>query len=317
MSNDSRSSARPVRKCMLQRTDHRKSSQRRNSLSSSGVEHAALDQLLDVAHAIDVFGDPEQRVQVAQAALAVLDVRLDQIARLAGAAVALLALGELGGDEIGAGALHDLLVEARHQLVEQLACRRAGSAIPGWRCGSSCPPWPGGCIRRSSAWRGRPSGPGPTGNRGSPRRPTRPRRSACRAAGTADRCRSPAPSGRGRSRRSRRSPCARLRTGCPTDRDAGPTNSNSTRMMSSCMLAEPLGAAAALAILQQHAARRAGAPGGQRDLEPLRDRAAQLLLGAAVLRRRAGRGRPRARARRTGRSALARALSSVSMRHSG
>ena len=66
------------------------------------VEHAALDQFLGLAHAIDVFRDPEQRVQVAQAALAVLDVGLDQIARLAGAAVALLALGELGGDEFGA-----------------------------------------------------------------------------------------------------------------------------------------------------------------------------------------------------------------------
>ena len=84
------------------------------------VEHAAVDQLLDVADAIDVLGDPEQRVQVAQAALAVLDVGLDQIARLAGAAVALLALGELGGDELRAGALDHRLVEARHQLVEQL-----------------------------------------------------------------------------------------------------------------------------------------------------------------------------------------------------
>ena len=178
-----------------------------------GLEHAALDQLLDVVHAVDVFGDPEQRVQIAQAALAVLDVRLDQVARLAGAAMALLALGELGGDEFGAGALHDRLVEARRP-VRRTACgRRAGSATPEWRCGSSCPPWPGGCIRRPSAWRGRPSGPGPTGNRGSLRRPTRPRRSACRAAGTADRCRSRAPSGRGHSRRSRRSPCARP----PTD----------------------------------------------------------------------------------------------------
>ena len=84
------------------------------------VEHAAVDQLFDVVDAVDVFGDPEQRVQVAQAALAVLDVGLDQIARLAGAAVALLALGELGGDELRAGALDDRLVEARHQFVEQL-----------------------------------------------------------------------------------------------------------------------------------------------------------------------------------------------------
>ena len=35
--------------------------------------------------------------------------------------MALLALGELGGDELGAGALHHVLVEARDQLVEQLA----------------------------------------------------------------------------------------------------------------------------------------------------------------------------------------------------
>ena len=82
------------------------------------VVDAFLDELLALAHAIDVFGDPVERVQVAQAALAVLDVGLDQITRLAGAAMALLALGELGGDELGGGALHDLLVEARDELVE-------------------------------------------------------------------------------------------------------------------------------------------------------------------------------------------------------
>ncbi len=81
------------------------------------VEHAALDQFAGLAHAVDVFGDPEQRVQVAQAALAVLDVGLDQIARLPGAAVAFFALGELGGDEFGSSALHDVLVEAGDQFV--------------------------------------------------------------------------------------------------------------------------------------------------------------------------------------------------------
>ena len=35
--------------------------------------------------------------------------------------MALLALGELGGYELRGGALHDLLVEADHQLVEELA----------------------------------------------------------------------------------------------------------------------------------------------------------------------------------------------------
>ncbi len=82
-----------------------------------GVEHAAFEQLIGLAHAIDIFRDPEQRVQVAQAALAVLDVGLDQIARLPGAAVALLALGKFGGDEFGRGALHDFLVEPRHQFI--------------------------------------------------------------------------------------------------------------------------------------------------------------------------------------------------------
>ena len=84
------------------------------------VEHAALDQFVRLAHAVDVFGDPEQRMQIAQAAFAVLDVRLDQVARLAGAAHAVLALGELGGDEFGRGVAHHLVVEACHQFVEQL-----------------------------------------------------------------------------------------------------------------------------------------------------------------------------------------------------
>ena len=220
---------------MWQRTDQRKSSQRRNSGIRCVSKTPRSTSSSRLAHAIDVFGDPEQRVQVAQAALAVLDVRLDQIARLAGAAVALFALGELGGDEFGARCPARPPCRSASPARRTACGRRAGSALPGSRCGSSCPPWPGGCIRRPSAWRGRPSAPCPTGNRGSPRRPTRPRRSACRAAGTADRCRSPAPAGRGRSRRWRRSPCARLPTGSATDRDACAANSNRMRMISSCM----------------------------------------------------------------------------------
>ena len=56
-------------------------------------------------------------MQIAQSALAVLDVGFDQIARLPGAAVAFFALGELGGDEFGSGALHDVLVEPGDQFV--------------------------------------------------------------------------------------------------------------------------------------------------------------------------------------------------------
>src|SRR5262249_56294060 len=85
------------------------------------VIDAERDQFLALAHAIDVFGDPVERVQVAQSALAVLDVGLDQIAGLAGAPVALLALRELGGDELRRRALHDLFVEAGNELVVKLA----------------------------------------------------------------------------------------------------------------------------------------------------------------------------------------------------
>jgi hypothetical protein len=56
-------------------------------------EDALGDQFLAAAYLVVILADPEQRVQVAQAALAVLDVRLDQVARLAGAAVPFLALG--------------------------------------------------------------------------------------------------------------------------------------------------------------------------------------------------------------------------------
>ncbi len=82
-----------------------------------GVEHAAFEQLVGLAHPVDVFRDPEQRVQVAQAALAVLDVGFDQIARLAGASMPLLALGQFGGHEFGRGALHHFPVEPLDQLV--------------------------------------------------------------------------------------------------------------------------------------------------------------------------------------------------------
>ena len=51
------------------------------------IEHAAREQFVGLADAVDIFRDPEQRVQVAKAAFAVLDVGFDQIARLSGAAV--------------------------------------------------------------------------------------------------------------------------------------------------------------------------------------------------------------------------------------
>ena len=76
-----------------------------------GVEHVALDQLVDAVDAVDVFGDPEQRMEIAQAALAFLDVGLDEVARIAEPPVALVALVELRLEEFGGGALDDLALE--------------------------------------------------------------------------------------------------------------------------------------------------------------------------------------------------------------
>ena len=78
-----------------------------------------IDQRLVGADAIIVFGDPEERLQVALPALALLHVRLDQVARLADAGEARVALGELGGDELARRAGDDLVLEARLQLAEE------------------------------------------------------------------------------------------------------------------------------------------------------------------------------------------------------
>src|ERR1700689_2760670 len=81
------------------------------------VENAAIDQFLWLANPIDILGDPKQRVQIAQSALAAFDIRLDPITRLSDPPAALFALGTLGGDELRRGSLHHFLVEPRGQLV--------------------------------------------------------------------------------------------------------------------------------------------------------------------------------------------------------
>ena len=120
-------------------------------------EQARLDQLPRLAHAVDVFGDPEQGVEIAQAALPVLDVRLDEIARGAGPRHARIALLELGLDEFRGRALHQVLVEALREIgVERLVAEEKArleqrGANGHVRFGVAR------CILPPSAWRGRPS----------------------------------------------------------------------------------------------------------------------------------------------------------------
>ena len=98
-----------------------------------GAQHPAVDQGGDLIHLIEIFGDPVEGMEVAQASLALLDVGLQRIARIAGALVALVALGELGLDEVEAVAGGDLAPEAALQLLEQLriAPEEAGFQQPG------------------------------------------------------------------------------------------------------------------------------------------------------------------------------------------
>ena len=82
-------------------------------------KQAGVDQVGGLAHAVDVFGDPEQGVEVAQPAFALLDVGLDDEARASGAGQPAVAFGELRGDEFRRRVLDDLGIEARQQRLEE------------------------------------------------------------------------------------------------------------------------------------------------------------------------------------------------------
>jgi hypothetical protein len=85
-----------------------------------GREDALQHEIGHLVDAVNVFADPEQRVQIAQAAFAVLHVGLEHVARVARALVALAALVELGLDEVGGRRLGDLGEKALLELEEQL-----------------------------------------------------------------------------------------------------------------------------------------------------------------------------------------------------
>src|SRR3546814_7384608 len=89
-------------------------------------KHLALHQRRVVVDVVEELGDPEQRVQVAQAALALLDVGLELVARAAEAVMPRLALAELGLDKLGGATRLPVLLEALAKLaVERLVDRKS------------------------------------------------------------------------------------------------------------------------------------------------------------------------------------------------
>ena len=66
-------------------------------------ENAGSDEILGIVNPVNVFGYPEQRVQVAKPALAFLDIGLDEVPRLACAFDPRLAFRQFGRHELAGG----------------------------------------------------------------------------------------------------------------------------------------------------------------------------------------------------------------------
>src|SRR5271165_4405890 len=84
-------------------------------------EQPSRDELRGIAHAIDVFSDPKQRIEIAQAALALFYVGLDKVARRSGPRYPGLAFGQFGGDELPRRPAHNGLVKARPHCFKEVS----------------------------------------------------------------------------------------------------------------------------------------------------------------------------------------------------
>ncbi len=84
-------------------------------------QQARLHEIGKAPHPVDIFADPEERVKIAQAALALLHIGFDDIARIAHAFVPRIALGELVGDKLARGERENLADEAFRRFVVNLA----------------------------------------------------------------------------------------------------------------------------------------------------------------------------------------------------
>ena len=81
-----------------------------------GAEHAHADKRLGILGAVHVFQDPVERLQIAQAAFALFDIGFHHVALAALFFVAAFALGELGIDEFGLGAVEQLIAQPRLEI---------------------------------------------------------------------------------------------------------------------------------------------------------------------------------------------------------
>ncbi len=94
---------------------------------------AFLDEILAGQIGMEIFGNPVERVQIAQAAFAILDVRLNAIARGAGSIMPLIAFGKLCRDELPATAGEHLVAEQPARISAIAVHRRESSAHrAGW-----------------------------------------------------------------------------------------------------------------------------------------------------------------------------------------
>src|SRR6516164_2445965 len=84
-----------------------------------GRQHILLDQLPYVVGAVDILGDPEQRVQISEPTLALLDVRLELVTAVADPLVPRVALRELAFDELRCSAAHDVRIKPALEISEE------------------------------------------------------------------------------------------------------------------------------------------------------------------------------------------------------
>ena len=111
----SRSLPRFDRKCRWHLTAHRKRSHFLKIASSSRVKAPFSGKLIRGIGGIDVLGDPEQRVEIAQAALSVFHVRLDQVPAFTHLEVAEVTFAQLDGNEFLGALRNDLSAEIGDQ----------------------------------------------------------------------------------------------------------------------------------------------------------------------------------------------------------